>query len=93
MTDSQSQAGQVLAYRSKEKAAPPKPVCLKCSTTMLEGVTVTGAQSAASISYWVEGQTHRWWLGILRLPKGKRYEIITFRCPACGYLESYSPPG
>ena len=67
---------------------PPHPNCAKCGTPMLQGVIV---DSNGDLGYWVQGEAVRKFLGLRRIPKGRRYEIITFRCPGCGYLESFTP--
>jgi hypothetical protein len=41
-------------------------------------------------SQWVEGPpVQGFWLG-MKIPKGGRHAITTYRCTACGYLESYA---
>jgi hypothetical protein len=63
---------------------------------MLQGVAVdvpSGASLRTSRMVWVEGEIRRGWLGMFRLPKGRPYEIVAFRCPGCGLVEFYSPVG
>jgi hypothetical protein len=41
---------------------------------------------------WIEGAPERsFWTGV-KLKGRERLPVSTFRCPACGYLESYAPP-
>jgi len=92
--DALSQA-PTLAYRSAAPASPPRPTCQKCGNTMLQGVVCSdfgGGAALRGVGVWIEGEIKRRWWSI-RFPKGRRYEVITFRCPSCGFLESYSPPG
>ena len=40
---------------------------------------------------WAEGVPKRsFWRG-LNLAGRERHAVVTYRCPACGYLESYAP--
>jgi predicted nucleic-acid-binding Zn-ribbon protein len=85
-----------LNYQSNQPQRPPKPSCSKCGSTMLQGITATDAGLGDVRSFrtiWIEGEMKRGWMGILRPPKGKRFETIAFRCPNCGLVEFYSPAG
>jgi predicted nucleic-acid-binding Zn-ribbon protein len=88
--------GGTLGYESREPAAPPRQLkCVKCGGQMLLGAICRS--SGGAIKYgrpvWIEGEIKRGFLGSLRFPKGRGFEVVTYRCPACGYLEDYSPPG
>ena len=63
--------------------------CPKCGQPMQEGYMPEASQSRAGRSRWVGGPPD---VGIFGLNlKGKDVvEIRTFRCPGCGYLESYA---
>ena len=40
---------------------------------------------------WAEGApTRSFWTG-LNLAARERHSVVTYRCSACGYLESYAP--
>ena len=39
---------------------------------------------------WIAGKPERSWLLGLKLKGKATYEITTFRCTACGYLDSYA---
>jgi hypothetical protein len=65
---------------------------------MLQGIAVqtfSGERMRAAKLVWIEGEMRRGWLGTFLLPKRKTrpYEIVAFRCPTCGLVEFYSPPG
>ena len=46
-----------------------------------------GTQSA-----WIEGAPERaFWTGV-KLKGRQRLPVTTYRCPKCGFLESYAPP-
>lgn len=48
-----------------------------------------GQESAAP--EWAEGVPERsFWTG-LKLAGRERHAVVTYRCSACGYLESYAP--
>jgi hypothetical protein len=46
----------------------------------------------ANVSTWVEGPPHRSLFFGTKAPMAKRVPIGTYRCSACGYLESYARP-
>jgi hypothetical protein len=51
-----------------------------------------GHHDARRVTQWVEGAPERsFWTG-LRLGERQVLPVLTFRCPACGYLESYARP-
>ena len=70
-----------------------EPTCGKCGSGMEAGYVLdheghrTGTQSA-----WIEGAPEpSFWTGVKQ--KGhQRLPVTTYRCSACGYLESYAPP-
>ncbi len=86
---------KALAYQSNQPPSPPTPVCPKCESRMVQGLTFASktGRGVAGRTLWVAGQICRGWLGGVLWPKGQWYEVITFRCPGCGFLESYGPPG
>lgn len=66
------------------------PICLRCSGKMEQGFlvdykdTITYGRGA-----WAKGPKKKsFWEGFGE-PKNPR-EIVTYRCTACGYLESYA---
>ena len=64
--------------------------CAKCGGTMEDGFVLDNTYGARLQSGWVEGEPERsFWTGVK--VKGKELlPIITWRCPRCGYLESYA---
>ena len=78
---------ETLAYQSSQPATPPRPACFKCGQRMEQGIVVSAREN-----YWIAGEVKRNFFGV-RLPRGPRYEIVTYRCVGCGFLENYSPPG
>jgi predicted RNA-binding Zn-ribbon protein involved in translation (DUF1610 family) len=69
---------------------PSKFECPKCRRQMQEGVTLDRTYGQVAGSSWVEGPVVKGWLG-LRLRGKSIMDITTYRCPGCGYLESYAP--
>jgi hypothetical protein len=61
--------------------------CPKCKAAMQEGFPID--RGGPTVGEWVEGPREYGWLG-LRWMRKRRLPITTYRCPACGYLESYA---
>jgi Domain of unknown function (DUF6487) len=67
--------------------------CAKCNTLMEEGFILDNAHSTRVQSEWVQGAPEEgWWFMGLKLRGKLRLPITAYRCPKCGYLESYVPP-
>lgn len=75
--------------------------CPKCQDEMIQGYLLDFSHGAVLVSQWVEGPPKKGWLGRLDVPLEKtgsflpsmKYKSIpaaTFRCKACGFLESYA---
>ncbi len=57
------------------------------------GVIIDVGPGAVTQSGWVDGVPEKSiWTGGLKLKGRVRIPVITYRCPPCGYLESYAPP-
>ena len=58
---------------------------------MSEGFLVDrGHANAKGLQEWVEGEPERsFWLG-LRTRGREKYEVSTYRCDRCGFLESFA---
>ena len=66
------------------------PECPKCSRGMEAGYTLDLTHGGQAQSSWVDGPPEKsFWLG-LKVSGHQRVPITTFRCPKCGYLESYA---
>ncbi len=66
--------------------------CPKCQAAMLEGFTLDNAYGGRTVSSWLEGVPKKnIWVGVT-LDGKKPIEIVTWRCPSCGFLESYAKP-
>ncbi len=65
--------------------------CPKCQGSMTEGWVLDNADSGRrAIGTWIEGAPEKsFWAGV-KLGRKARYEIQTWRCGRCGYLESYA---
>lgn len=69
-----------------------EPVCPKCRATMEEGFIVdSGHYNSEMVSTWMEGQPDERWWG-LKTGSKEKLKVSTYRCTACGYLESYALP-
>ena len=64
--------------------------CPKCRHKMDEGFIMDESHGAVHASKWVEGPPEKsFWTGTKTRGK-KKVQVTTFRCPTCGYLESYA---
>ena len=68
------------------------PTCPKCSSVMDSGFVIDKVgKEFAEAPEWAEGVPERaFWIG-LKLAGRERHAIVTYRCSACGYLESFAP--
>ena len=65
--------------------------CLRCKTPMEPGFVVDhGHGNSLQEQEWVEGEAVKsFWRGLNT--KGREaHKVSTYRCPRCGYLESYA---
>jgi len=66
--------------------------CPKCNGEMQQGFIIDRVQGGSLVSSWFEGAPKRsFWWGT-SAPEVNRMPIGTFRCSACGFLESYARP-
>lgn len=67
-------------------------ICPKCNSAMEEGFILDkGDYGSQRPSDWVEGEPHRsFWHGGVKVSDKRRYEVRSYRCVSCGYLESYA---
>ena len=66
--------------------------CPKCDGEMVQGFTFESEGPKRMVSTWVEGAPEKSWLGSAKVPADKCIPVGTFRCSACGFLESYARP-
>ena len=66
----------------------------KCGKTMEEGFIVDCIYGGAVQSRWMKGKPQKSFWTKIKIRKSELVPIATYRCIACGYLESYvsSPP-
>lgn len=71
----------------------PSPTCPKCQTEMQVGFIPDSTHYTGNYvreSHWAAGLPERsFWTG-LKVHSRDQKLILTYRCPACGYLESYA---
>jgi hypothetical protein len=61
---------------------------------MEPGYLLDHAHGAVFTPAWVAGEPqYGTWITSLKLWKKQKLAVLTFRCPACGLLESYAPGG
>jgi len=64
--------------------------CPKCGELMDAGFTAARSDSSATLNYWFDGKPEKGFFGAMRTSGKKQIPVQTFRCPACGYLETYA---
>ena len=68
----------------------PSPKCGKCGGEMREGFIPDAERSSTGITIWVADKPEFSTFGSARANGKEAYEIRTFRCVKCGFLESYA---
>ena len=67
--------------------------CPKCNSVMVQGFIFDfHAGGKRIVSNWVEGAPEKTFWGGTNIPADKCVPVGTFRCSACGFLESYARP-
>ena len=66
--------------------------CPKCNGEMAQGFTFESQGPKRMISTWVEGEPEKSFWQNTNVPAEKCIPVGTFRCSACGFLESYARP-
>jgi len=65
------------------------PECRHCAAPMEEGFILDQAHGVLHVPTWIKGKPERsFWSGLKT--DRDQYKVQTFRCPKCGYLESYA---
>jgi hypothetical protein len=59
-----------------------EPTCAKCGKAMEAGFV---------LDYQGHGPEPSFWTGV-KFKGHQRLPVTTYRCPGCGFLESYAPP-
>jgi hypothetical protein len=66
--------------------------CIRCHAQMESGWVPDNTHSGLQRQNWSPGEPQpSFWTG-LKLEKDQVLPVTTFRCPTCGYLESYATP-
>jgi hypothetical protein len=64
--------------------------CLRCKTSMEPGFVADTTYGGYVQEKWTAGAPQlSFWRG-LKIDDNQALAVSTFRCPACGYLESYA---
>lgn len=62
----------------------------KCGGKMQEGFILDASHATRLVSRWVAGKPEKsFWMG-LQISDKDQFLIQSYRCVACGYLESYA---
>jgi hypothetical protein len=77
----------------KDDAVTIEIKCLRCQTPMQEGFMADLGYGQIQQARWCAGKPNpSFWTGEVKggqMMAGTR--VLTYRCPNCGYLESYAP--
>lgn len=64
--------------------------CLRCQTEMESGFVTDRTYGGITVPNWIAGLPESSFLEGLKTIGKERYTISTYRCPKCGYIESYA---
>ncbi|TCL90769.1 hypothetical protein C8J38_107129 [Rhizobium sp. PP-WC-2G-219] len=64
--------------------------CSRCNADMEEGFLLEKGDGLLSSETWISGKPVKSYLSGLNLKGKDVYDVVTFRCSACGYLDSYA---
>jgi hypothetical protein len=65
--------------------------CSKCNSDMEEGFLLEkGDAGVLSLQTWASGKPVKSWISGINLKDKTIYDVKTFRCIECGYLDSYA---
>ena len=65
--------------------------CLRCKADMEKGFLLDQSGGGNYVAMWAKGTPDEsfWMPGTIKIPEST-VKIATYRCTACGYLESYA---
>lgn len=64
--------------------------CPRCQGSMAVGFILDNTEGGYRVANWVEGApVPSMWVGV-KLGQRTKYEVQTWRCSRCGFLESYA---
>ncbi len=67
------------------------PVCPKCNSSMEHGFIPDEYRAHNEVTVWVAGQPERSLeTGSVVLSGAQMWQVVTYRCTGCGYLESFA---
>ena len=68
----------------------PNATYIKCGGAMVSGFVMDQGHGIFHVSKWQRGEPRKsFWSGV-KLSREQQFEVTTFRCDRCGYLESYA---
>jgi len=68
----------------------PSVTCAKCGGQMEQGYVLDNTYGGRMVGHWTAGHPKKsFWTGT-RAPEDEQIPIGTFRCAACGFLESWA---
>jgi Domain of unknown function (DUF6487) len=71
----------------------PSVTCPKCNGRMVRGYVLDNTYGMRLVGHWSAGEPKKsFWTGT-KPPENEQIPIGTFRCAACGFLESWAQSG
>lgn len=64
--------------------------CPKCRARMEAGFIQDASQHQVRTSRWIEGAPEKSFFHGIRTKGKRQYDVVTYRCSRCGYLEEYA---
>jgi hypothetical protein len=64
--------------------------CPKCQGAMTEGFLLDATYGANTVGQWVDGIPQKSFWGGAKLRGKKKFEVQSWRCERCGFLENYA---
>lgn len=65
--------------------------CPRCSGSMEPGFLIDVGYGKTAVPKWAAGEPESsFWSSGLKLREKEQLAVTTYRCPRCGYLESYA---
>jgi Domain of unknown function (DUF6487) len=64
--------------------------CPKCQGTMTEGFLLDTIYDGNKVGQWFEGIPQIGFLGSVKLRGRKKFDVRSWRCERCGFLENYA---
>ena len=75
---------------SKTPIMNSNPKCLRCDVEMETGYILDASYAMFRVPTWVAGESERSVFSGIKVRGKEQRQLVTFRCPTCGLLESHA---